>query len=129
VPNSTDPRLERVYGAIIINAHRRSGPVSATLFSLVFAHLLCNALAADQLLPPREAYFCSANFEDLKVALNPDLTREAFDRLGSVERAQVSVDSYRHYTAWLAQNASIVTVMHQSIGPLVKSGSPSRPAR
>jgi len=81
--------------------------MSATLLSMIFAHLLCNALAEDQPLPPREAYFCSANFEDLKATLNPNLTLEEFHRLKFEEKAKVSVQSYLYYKAWIAENAHI----------------------
>ena len=103
--------------------------MSVTLLSMIFAHLLCNAIAEDQPLPPNEAYFCSANFEELKVTLNPNLTLEEFHRLKLEERAKASVQSYRYYKAWLAENAHITSIMQQSIDPLVKTESLARLGR
>jgi len=97
--------------------------MSATLLTMVFAHLLCNALANDQPLQRHEAYFCSANFEELKVTLKPNLTFDAFNRMGTKEKAMASVQSYQFYRDWLADNAYIVSVMQQSIGPLVRNES------
>ncbi|MBW8640752.1 hypothetical protein K1W69_26410 [Hoeflea sp. WL0058] len=94
--------------------------MSATVLSMLFAHLLCNALAAEQPLPPREATFCSANFEALKLGLNPDLTMEAFARMDARDKAQASVASYRHYRIMVRENAHLVSVMQKSIVPLVK---------
>ena len=100
--------------------------MSATVLSMIFAHLLCNALAQEQPLPPRETHFCSANFEELKIALNPNLSQEAFERLEPVDRAKASVASYRYYRTWLDENPDIVAVMQQSIRPLAKTGSVTR---
>ncbi len=76
------------------------------LIALIMTHVLCNEMAATQVLSASKALECSANFEQVKIGLNPDFTWEEFQALDPSERAEMSVKSYQYYVDWKAQNIS-----------------------
>lgn len=81
--------------------------MSIQLMALLTFHLFCNAVAEMGPLSHGEAHECSANFEELKVALNPNLSMRDYDRLSPRERAEAGVASYRYYRAWVVENAAL----------------------
>jgi len=75
--------------------------------------MLCNAQAEIRPLDLREAQYCSSNFENLKIALNPEVSIDTFHRLDSKERARISVQSYRYYTTWLTANDGLAETIRE----------------
>ncbi len=75
------------------------------LITLLMAHLLCNEMAAVQTLPKSKVQECTANFERVKIGLNPDLSWQEYQALAPSLQAEVSVKSYQYYVDWKAENA------------------------
>ncbi len=77
------------------------------LLILFFTHALCNNMAEEAILSAPDANFCSGNFEELKLHLNPQMDWESFQALPSAERARVSVESYAYYRQWVDAHAEL----------------------
>lgn len=70
---------------------------------LVLTHYLCNAAAAQMLLPPPEVVRCNANYAALKATFEPHLP--ALDATDPA-RAALNASAYRQWKAWEAENAA-----------------------
>ena len=82
--------------------------MSIQILSLLTLHYFCNAVAETTPLTWEEANLCVANFEELKVLLNPEIAMPEFEGLATPDRAKVSVESYRYYREWVAGNPALV---------------------
>lgn len=91
------------------------------LIALLITHILCNETAAMRVMPPGESAECSANFEQVKVALNPNLTWDEFLLLDEEQRARVSVESFQYYRTWKEKNPALHTAVTESARSLVQA--------
>lgn len=91
------------------------------VIALLMAHVLCNEMAATQVLPRHRVMECSANFEQVKIGLNPDLTWKEFQTLAPSHRAEVSVKSYQYYIDWKAENMSEFRKMVQDAKMIIEA--------
>ena len=90
------------------------------VITLLMTHVLCNEMAAIQLMTFEESTTCSANFEQVKVALNPNVTWEEFLQLEQSERSEVSVASFRYYIDWKVTNPDTFKAMKEDARALVQ---------
>ena len=90
------------------------------LTALLMAHILCNEMAATQILSEEQSATCSANFELVKITLNPNLNWDEYQNLIGTERSEVSVASFQHYLDWKAMNAETYNKMVEQAKTLVQ---------
>ncbi|MBX2870150.1 MAG: hypothetical protein KTR18_15825 [Acidiferrobacterales bacterium] len=90
------------------------------MMTLLMAHILCNEMAAIQILSEDQSATCSANFEQVKISLNPNLTWDEYQNLIGAERSEVSVASFQYYLDWKARNRETYNKMQEQAKTLVQ---------
>lgn len=75
------------------------------LATLILTHYICNALAAQNMLPTEEILRCNHNYAALKASFEPGLA-EPNDN-AALHRA-LSNAAYTKWKTWEAENAEIV---------------------
>ncbi|MEM7720596.1 MAG: hypothetical protein AAF222_15470 [Pseudomonadota bacterium] len=80
------------------------------LLTLIVTHIACSNMAAERPLSIQEVQYCSAVYQEIKLAFVPGLDRAGYTQLAAQQQHSVNLEGYRAFYKWRVENPS--TVQH-----------------
>lgn len=80
------------------------------LLTLIVAHIACSNMASERPLSIEEVHYCSAVYQEIKLAFVPGMDRETYTTLSTEAQHSANMEGYIAFHEWRIDNSS--TVQH-----------------
>ncbi len=82
--------------------------MSNELLTLIVAHIACADMAETRHLSMQEVQYCSAIYQEIKLAFVPGIDTATYMQLPTAEQHEINTEGYLAFRAWRIDNPGTV---------------------